>query len=84
MLALRDNCVGAASGNPYITSLSGGKNNSTEGFASPFTHGFVVEFDSVQDRDYYVDKDPAHQDFKNSSSELIQSVKVLDYEPGRL
>jgi hypothetical protein len=51
---------------------------------SPFTHGFVVEFSSEQDRDYYVNKDPAHQDFIKFAGELLQSVKVLDYESGKL
>jgi hypothetical protein len=102
MLALKDSCVDATSGKPYITSFSGGRNNSPEGHAvlgprslflwieltirtqSPFTHGFVVEFSSEQDRDYYVNKDPAHQDFIKFAGELLQSVKVLDYESGKL
>jgi hypothetical protein len=84
MLALKDSCVDAASGKPYITSFSGGRNNSPEGHASPFTHGFVVEFNSEQDRDYYVNKDPAHQEFIKFAGELLQSVKVLDYESGKL
>jgi hypothetical protein len=44
----------------------------------------VVEFNSEQDRDYYVNKDPAHQDFIKFAGELLQSVKVLDYESGKL
>lgn len=51
---------------------------------SPYTHGFVVEFESEEDRDYYVSKDPAHQDFIKFAGELLQNVKVLDYEPGKL
>lgn len=50
----------------------------------PFTHGFVVEFETEQDRDYYVSKDPAHQDFIKFAGEHLQNVKVLDYEPGKL
>lgn len=51
---------------------------------SPYTHGFVVEFESEEDRDYYVSKDPAHQDFIKFAGELLQNVKVVDYEPGKL
>ena len=54
------------------------------GIQSPYTHGFVVEFGSEDDRDYYVSKDPAHQDFIKFAGELLQNVKVLDYEPGKL
>lgn len=50
----------------------------------PFTHGFVVEFESEEDRDYYVSKDPAHQDFIKFAGEHLQNVKVIDYEPGKL
>lgn len=53
------------------------------GIQSPYTHGFVVEFESEDDRDYYVNKDPAHQDFIKFAGELLQNVKVLDYEPGK-
>jgi len=44
----------------------------------------VVEFESAEDRDYYVDKDPAHQDFAKFAGEIINGVKVVDYEPGKM
>ncbi|KAJ4989299.1 hypothetical protein SVAN01_05204 [Stagonosporopsis vannaccii] len=84
MLALKENCLSASSQKPYIKSFSGGRNNSNEGHAGPFTHGFVVEFESEEDRDYYVNEDPAHQDFVRFAGEHIQNVKVFDYEPGKL
>ncbi|KAJ8108716.1 hypothetical protein OPT61_g7980 [Boeremia exigua] len=84
MLALKDKCLSASAQKPYIKSFSGGRNNSNEGHAAPFTHGFVVEFESEEDRDYYVSKDPAHQDFVKFAGELMQSVKVFDYEPEKL
>jgi hypothetical protein len=43
-----------------------------------------VEFESEEDRDYYVQKDPAHQDFIKFAGPHIENVKVLDYEPGKL
>jgi hypothetical protein len=50
----------------------------------PYTHGFVVEFDNAEDRDYYVYKDPAHQEFVKFASEVANGVKVVDYEPGKI
>ncbi|EUC39037.1 hypothetical protein COCVIDRAFT_35306 [Bipolaris victoriae FI3] len=84
MLALKDKCIHPTSQKPYIKSFSGGKNNSPEGHSGNFTHGFVVEFESEEDRDYYVYKDPAHQDFVKLAGEVANGVKVFDYEPGKL
>lgn len=47
------------------------------------THGFVVEFDSEEDRNYYVEKDPAHSQFVKSIEEIVTNVTVLDYVPGK-
>lgn len=44
----------------------------------------MVEFESEEDRDYYVSQDPAHQDFIKFAGPHIENVKVLDYEPGKL
>ncbi|KAF1851729.1 dabb-domain-containing protein [Cucurbitaria berberidis CBS 394.84] len=82
MLALHEKCLHPTSRQPYIKSFSGGKNNSPEGHAGAFTHGFVVEFASAEDRDYYVNEDPAHQEFGKFVLEVAQGVKVVDYEPG--
>ncbi|KAJ4297522.1 hypothetical protein N0V90_005414 [Kalmusia sp. IMI 367209] len=49
----------------------------------PCTHGFVVEFESAEDRDYYAANDPAHDEFKKFAGELLANVKVLDFEPGK-
>jgi hypothetical protein len=98
MLALKDNCLSASSQEPYIKSFSGGRNNSPEGHAVRQTctrvgteliviyreHFHTVEFESEEDRDYYVQKDPAHQDFIKFAGPHIENVKVLDYEPGKL
>jgi hypothetical protein len=44
----------------------------------------VVEFENAEDRDYYVTKDQAHIDFGKSLAEIFGSVKVVDYEPGKM
>ncbi|KAK4221162.1 dabb-domain-containing protein [Podospora fimiseda] len=81
-LALKDSCVHPASNTPYIKSLKGGKDNSTEGLQNGITHGFVVEFESVEDRDYYVATDPAHQAFVKSIGDVVIKAIVVDFEDG--
>ncbi|CAE7026128.1 hypothetical protein CFE70_003715 [Pyrenophora teres f. teres 0-1] len=84
MLGLKDDCIHPMSQKPYIKSFSGGKNVSPEGKSGNFTHGFVVEFESEEDRDYYVNKDPAHLEFAKFAGEVAGGVKVFDYEPGKM
>ncbi|PSN63533.1 dabb-domain-containing protein [Corynespora cassiicola Philippines] len=84
MLAFRETCLHPTTKKPYLKSCSGGRNNSPEGHAGGYTHGFVVEFEAEEDRDYYLTKDPEHLGFVKSAGELIQNVKVLDFEPGKL
>lgn len=46
------------------------------------THGFVVEFASAEDRDYYVMTDPAHQAFVTSIGDLVEKAIVVDFSDG--
>ncbi|KAF4450969.1 stress responsive a b barrel domain containing [Fusarium albosuccineum] len=78
-LALKDNCIHPSSNTPYITSLKGGRDNSPEGLQNGITHGFVVEFSSADDRDYYVKTDPAHKAFSKSIRDLVEKVIVVDF-----
>jgi hypothetical protein len=48
------------------------------------THGFVVEFENTEDRDYYLYKDPAHLEFIKFAGEVANGVTVFDYEPGKM
>lgn len=43
------------------------------------THAFVVEFANAEDRDYYVQKDPAHQKFVRSLDGLIEKAQAIDF-----
>lgn len=47
-----------------------------------FSHGFVAEFESEDDRAYYLKEDPAHLEFTSSLGPIIQNVRVVDFEPG--
>merc|ERR1712000_50070 len=65
-IALKDKCIHPMTNTPCIASLKGGQDNSPEGLQNGITHGFVVEFNSAEDRDFYVKTDPAHQAFIKS------------------
>ena len=47
-----------------------------------YSHGFVVEFESEEDRKYYLEKDPAHLAFVESIKPLVDKVGCCDYMPG--
>jgi len=46
------------------------------------THAFVVQFDSVEDRDYYVKEDPAHRAFVQALIPYLAKPYVIDFTPG--
>ncbi|KAK4547968.1 hypothetical protein LTR36_010687 [Oleoguttula mirabilis] len=48
-----------------------------------FSHAFVSEFQSEEDRKYYLEEDPAHLAFVKSLEGVMQNVRVLDFEPGK-
>lgn len=47
-----------------------------------FSHGFVSEFATEEDRKYYLEEDPVHLAFVQSIEPIIQNVRVVDYVPG--
>lgn len=44
------------------------------------SHAFVVQFSSDEDRDYYVNKDPAHFAFKQAAEPFIEKAVVVDFQ----
>ncbi|KAK4452537.1 hypothetical protein QBC34DRAFT_26714 [Podospora aff. communis PSN243] len=81
-LALKEACIHPTRQEAYVLSLRGGKDHSPEGLQNGMTHGFVVEFASVEDRDYYVNKDPAHLAFVKSIEALVDKATVVDFNDG--
>ncbi|KAI0406535.1 stress responsive A/B barrel domain-containing protein [Xylaria palmicola] len=79
MLALKEACLHPATQKPYIRSLTGGKDNSTEGRQDGIQYAFVVEFESVEDREFYAHKDPAHLNFVANALTNIAKAIVVDY-----
>ncbi|KAK8165686.1 hypothetical protein BKA80DRAFT_271963 [Phyllosticta citrichinensis] len=52
-------------------------------FQGGVTHVFVAEIESKEDLQYYLEKDPVHLAFSKSALPLIQTARVVDFEPGR-
>lgn len=82
ILSLRQTCIHPTTQKPYISSFTGGKDNSIEGLQGGLTHVFVAHFDSEEDRKYYIEKDPAHLAFVQSLAGKVVQVRVLDFSPG--
>ena len=43
----------------------------------------MIEFESEEDRDFYVKEDTAHRAFVESLEGLVDGIQVLDYVPGK-
>lgn len=80
-------------GKPYVLSMTSGPNLSPEGAHHDFDLGFIVEFASIGDRNYYAGKpfvteeafyDTAHDEFKEFVSPLLREggsgVLVFDFQ----
>lgn len=74
--ALRTSCL-KPNGKPYMISMRMGKNSSWEPFSKGMTHGFILEFANVEDRDYYLLKDPVHHAFSAGAKPLLEDSLAL-------
>ncbi|CAO1618040.1 unnamed protein product [Parajaminaea phylloscopi] len=64
----------------YIASLTGGSRNiSPEGAGKDYDHLFVVIFHTSEHVAYYLDEDPAHDDFKAFVGPLIEDAFIYDF-----
>ena len=41
-----------------------------------------MEFESVEDRDYYVDDDPIHKEFQELAKKVVERAQVIDFIDG--
>lgn len=46
------------------------------------THAFISEFESEEDRKYYLKEDPAHLAFVKSLGAVMKKAQVIDFTPG--
>ncbi|KAL2215387.1 stress responsive A/B barrel domain protein [Thermoascus aurantiacus ATCC 26904] len=83
-LSLKDQCVHPETKKPYLRSVVGGRDNSPEGLSNGITHAFVIEFESEEDRKYYLEQDPAHLAFVQSIGAVVERIQVVDFTPGVL
>ncbi|CAE7193601.1 hypothetical protein P3342_009470 [Pyrenophora teres f. teres] len=81
-VGLKKSCIHPATRRPYVVSISGGKDISTENLQNGVSHAFVMQFHSIVDRDYYVNDDPVHKAFKESAGMAIEKTIVVDYQDG--
>ncbi|PYI27560.1 hypothetical protein BP00DRAFT_379300, partial [Aspergillus indologenus CBS 114.80] len=82
LVALKDKCLHPTSQTAYIKSFRAGKQNSPEGLSNGITHVFVMEFESEEDREYYLNKDPDHLAFVKGLGGDIEKVQVVDFTNG--
>ncbi|KAF4550377.1 Hypothetical protein D9617_17g046450 [Elsinoe fawcettii] len=82
--ALKDGCKHPTTGRPYILSMKMGRNTSWEPFNKGMTHGFVLEFASQSDLDYYLLEDPLHLQFSRDAKPFVEDSVVVDIRDGAL
>lgn len=46
------------------------------------SHAFILRFNSKDERDYYVNEDPAHQAFKDAAAAVVEKTIVVDFQEG--
>ncbi|WVR08682.1 hypothetical protein IAU60_005740 [Kwoniella sp. DSM 27419] len=82
-LALPKDCISPA-GQPYIKIARGGRQISTEGKDHEMQVCFVMEFENEEDLDYYLYKDPVHEQFKTNAMGQWETMDVvaLDFKEG--
>ncbi|KAJ5604788.1 hypothetical protein N7510_009942 [Penicillium lagena] len=83
MLALKEQCIHPETESSYLKSCVGGKDISVQGIQKGMSHLFVVEFNSIADRDYYALHDPVHLEFVKWSESVTSNVQALDFTHGR-
>ncbi|KAL4789288.1 hypothetical protein BDV19DRAFT_383238 [Aspergillus venezuelensis] len=84
VIDLAQKCIHPTTKQPYIKSFRGGKNHSPEGFDRGYTHAFIAEFETPEDRDYYVSQDPAHMQVNSETSWMVEDFVVIDFTAGNL
>lgn len=62
-----------------IRTFDTGLNNSPEKLNKGCTHGYLLTFDTVEDRDTYLNH-PAHKEFGAMAMKILADVFVVDFE----
>jgi hypothetical protein len=81
---LQDKCLHPKTHRPYIKAFTGGVDVSIENLQRGYHASFILEFESAEDRDFYVLKDEAHRGFGTRElTGLVEEVMVMDFQRGR-
>jgi hypothetical protein len=82
LLDLQKLCLDPTTKETYIRpdAITVGGNVSTENLGKGFDLGFVIEFDTFEQLQYYVHKDPAHNTYKEFVGKLVEDAFVFDIE----
>ncbi|KAJ5737531.1 uncharacterized protein N7483_002656 [Penicillium malachiteum] len=62
--------------------IDGRNTNGVEHQKNGFTHAFVIQFQSTEDRDYCVNADTVHQDIVGSLDRIVEKAQVVDFTHG--
>ncbi|KAI1187683.1 hypothetical protein F5B17DRAFT_398859 [Nemania serpens] len=82
MVTLESKLLHPVTKKTYVRNRIGGINNSPEGRARGFTHGYICEFDNEEDRTYYLEADPAHIEWVQYVKPFIADALVVDFVNG--
>jgi hypothetical protein len=84
--SLKEKCVSPSTKRPYILSFDAGLPNSPEGFDQKMEQGYILTFNNVTDRDYFVGQDhkypfdPVHDNFKKFVVPLLRETGSIVFD----
>ncbi|WPJ66163.1 hypothetical protein SMAC4_12903 [Sordaria macrospora] len=91
MMSLKDRCTHPKTHMPYLKTAIGGANVCPEGRTNVcpegrmngrISHVFVSEFDTPEDRKFYLEEDPAFREFVESIEGIVEGRQVVEFSPG--
>ncbi|KAK3348370.1 dabb-domain-containing protein [Neurospora tetraspora] len=82
MMSLKDRCTHPKTHMPYLKTAVGGANVCPEGKQGRISHVFVSEFDTPEDRKFYLEEDPARREFVESIEGFVEGRQVVEFSPG--
>ncbi|KAI5917021.1 hypothetical protein F4810DRAFT_718642 [Camillea tinctor] len=83
-ISMKEKCVHAVTGKPYIISAVAGKNLGIIENEHGFTHVIQIEFANAEECKYFIREDPEHLKIFPTQHEVIDEVLVMDFIPGGL
>ncbi|EAA30244.1 hypothetical protein NEUTE1DRAFT_112151 [Neurospora tetrasperma FGSC 2508] len=82
MMSLKDRCIHPKTHMPYLKTAIGGADVCPEGLRGRISHVFVSEFDTPEDRKFYLEEDPAFREAVESIEGIVERRQVVEFSPG--